>query len=88
MFEVLKYIHENIHEQLNLTDIAKKFEYSEWYFCVKFREYTGKTFVKYVRYYRIRLAALDIMSGKKSTDVAFDYGYESLGGFNKALLSC
>lgn len=87
MFEVLKYIHENVDKNLVSSDIAKQFGYSKWHFCTKFHEYTGKTFVKYVRHYRLHLAALDIMSGKKSTEVALDYGYESLSGFNKAFLS-
>lgn len=87
MYEVMKYIHENIKDKLSLSEVAKKFGYSKWYFCSRFHEYTKKSFVKYVRYYRIQLAALEILSGAKSTDVAFDYGYESLGGFNKAFLS-
>lgn len=66
--------------------MRKKFGYSEWHFARSFHNYTGKTFTKYIRYYRIRLAALDILSGEKATNVALDYGYESLGGFNKAFL--
>lgn len=87
MFEVLRYIHENIASDLVMSDVANLFGYSKWYFCSKFREYTGKSFVKYVRHYRLQLAALDILSGKKSTDVAMDYGYETQGGFNKAFLA-
>ncbi len=87
MFEVLRYIHENIEKNLELSDVANQFGYSKWHFCSKFHNYTGKSFVKYVRHYRLQLAALEILSGKKSTDVAFCYGYESLGGFNKAFLA-
>lgn len=87
MYEVLKYIHENIKVKLVLTEVARKFGYSEWNFARSFHSYTGKTFTRYIRYYRIRLAALDILSGEKVTNVALDYGYESLGGFNKAFLS-
>ncbi len=87
MYEVLKYIHENIKSKLELEDISSYFGYSKWHFCSKFREYTGKSFVKYVRHYRLQLAALDIMAGKKSTEVAMDYGYETLSGFNKAFLT-
>ncbi len=86
MFEILKYIHEHIAEPMNAADIAGRFGYSKWYFCEKFRTFTGKTFVEYVRYYRIQLAALDILAGKRVTDVAMDYGYDSIGGFNKAFL--
>lgn len=87
VFAVLKYIHENIRTNLELTDVAKHFGYSKWYFCAKFREYTKTSFVKYVRHYRLQLAAIDILSGEKVTDVASNYGYDTLGGFNKAFLA-
>ncbi len=88
MFEILKYIHEHIGEPLSAAEMAKSFGYSKWYFCEKFRAFTGKTFVEYVRHYRIQLAALDILAGKRVTDVAMDCGYGSIGGFNKAFLQC
>ncbi|MBE7045697.1 MAG: helix-turn-helix domain-containing protein [Ruminococcaceae bacterium] len=87
MVGVLKYIHENIRLHLNLEEIATQFGYSKWHFCKKFRQFTGMTFLEYVRHYRIQLAALDILSGTKVTDVALDYGYDSLGGFQKAFLA-
>jgi len=87
MFDVLKYIHENIDKKLDLNDIANYFGYSKWHFCSKFHSYTGKSFIKYVRYYRLQLAAIDIISGEKITDVAINYGYDTLGGFNKAFLA-
>ncbi|MBP3633397.1 MAG: helix-turn-helix domain-containing protein [Oscillospiraceae bacterium] len=87
MFEVLKYIHDHIGDTLNLTELADRFGYSKWHFCSKFHEYTGKSFVKYVRHYRLQLAAVDILSGKKVTDVATAYGYDTLGGFDKAFLA-
>lgn len=87
MYNAIRYIHENIKEKLTLNDISKKFGYSTQYFCTKFHNFTGKSFTEYVRHYRLSLAALDILSGKKSTDVAFDYGFDTLGGFNKAFLA-
>lgn len=87
MYQVIKYIHEHIKENLLLSDVAEKFGYSKWHFCVKFSEYTGISFVKYVRHFKLRLASFDIISGKKITDVALDYGYDSVGGFNKAFLA-
>lgn len=87
MYDVLKYIHENIDKKLSLAEVSNVFGYSKWHFCSKFQNYTGKTFVKYVRYYRLQLAALDILMGKSATETALDYGYETLGGFNKAFLA-
>lgn len=86
MVDILKYIHEHISENLELSEIANKFGYSKWYLCRKFHKYTGKSFVEYVRHYRLSLAVLDIIQGKQSTEVAMNYGFETLGGFNKAFL--
>ena len=83
VYEVLKYIHKNIEKHLELSDVANLFGYSKWHFCSKFHKYTGKSFVKYVRHYRLQLASLDILSGKKVTDVALEYGYETPGGLTE-----
>ncbi|MBQ9855472.1 MAG: helix-turn-helix domain-containing protein, partial [Clostridia bacterium] len=86
MNRALKYIHDHIGEKLSVADLAGRFGYSKWYFCTRFREYTGRTFVEYVRHYRIQLAAQDILAGKKVMDVAVACGYDTPGGFNKAFL--
>ena len=86
MQDVLKYIHDHIREPLLAADVAKQYGYSVWYFCEKFKKYAGRTFVEYVRHYRIHLAALGILSGEKVLDVAASFGYESISGFNKAFL--
>ena len=41
---------------------------------------------EYLRHYRIQLAALELFENKKLTDVALNYGYDTVGGFNKAFL--
>lgn len=86
MYDVLKYIHDNINQPLLAEKIAKEFGYSKWYFCERFKSSTGKTFVEYVRYYRIQKAASALLSGQKVLDIATSYGYDSVSGFNKAFL--
>lgn len=86
MFEVLKYIHDHIEQPLAVGEISEHFGYSKWHFCKKFREYAGTTFGDYVRSYRLGLAAIDILGGKKVTEVAMTYGYETVSGFHKAFL--
>lgn len=83
---VLRYIHDHIRERLQAAEVAEQFGFSRWYFCARFREFTGKTFVEYVRHYRIQLAALDILAGKKVLDAAVDCGYDSVSGFTKAFM--
>ena len=86
MTDVLQYIHAHIREPLFAGEVAHLFGYSRWYFCERFKRYTGKTFVEYVRYYRIQLSALEILSGAKVQEVAAAYGYDSESGFYKAFL--
>lgn len=86
VYDILKYIHDNIKSPLLAADVAKEFGYSKWYFCDRFKSFTGRTFVEYVRHYRIALAAAEVLSGGKISDIALSYGYDSIGGFNKAFL--
>ena len=86
MYHVLKYIHENINEQITVTDTAERFGYSKWHFSKKFHQATNMTFNEYVRRYRIQLAAIEILQDKKVTDVALSCGYDTVSGFNKAFL--
>lgn len=86
MYQVLKYINENLCEELHLADTSKHFGFSKWYFCERFKQYTGQTFTEYVRRRRMQLASAELLAGEKVTEVAVKYGYESPGGFNKAFL--
>ena len=86
MKDVMRYIRDNITDALTLTDTARLFGYTPTYFSQKFHQCVGMTFTEYVRHMRIRLAAIEIMKGRKISDVAMDFGYESVGGFNKAFL--
>lgn len=86
MYTVLKYIHDHIAEPMTIAEMSERFGYSPWYFCDLFHRFTGMTFGEYIRHQRIQLAALDILDDRKATDVAVTYGYETLGGFNKAFL--
>lgn len=86
MYDVLKYIHDNIKKPLLAEHVAKEFGYSKWYFCERFKNFTGRTFVEYVRHYRIQQSALEVLTGSKISDLALSYGYDSISGYNKAFL--
>ncbi|MBS6475434.1 MAG: helix-turn-helix domain-containing protein [Clostridiales bacterium] len=86
MYDVLKYINENLQYELNLTDTAKRFSYSKWYFCEAFKSFTGLTFTEYIRHRRMQLAAAEVLNGKKITEIAQKCGYDTQCGFNKAFL--
>lgn len=86
MYSVLKYIHENIGDKLSVAETAQKFGYSKWHFIRRFKNFTGKSFSEYVRYYKMHNAAMNIQNGEKIIDVSNKYGYDTPGGFNKAFL--
>lgn len=86
MYSVLKYIHENIDKKLSVTETAQEFGYSKWHFIRCFKNFTGKSFVEYVRHYKMQNAAMNIQKGEKVIDVSSKYGYDTPGGFNKAFL--
>lgn len=46
-----------------------------------FKQHYGLTFHAYQRMYRINNAFIELKSGKRTTETAFDTGYESLSGF-------
>jgi len=46
-----------------------------------FKKHYGMTFQAFQRMYRINNAFLELKTGKKTTETAFDTGYESLSGF-------
>ncbi len=46
-----------------------------------FKRHYGMTFHAYQRMYRINNAFQELKHGKKTTDTAFEHGYESLSGF-------
>ena len=83
---IIKYINDNISERLTLKSVAQYAGYSTWHFCEKFKAYTGTTFIEYLRSRRMQAAVNALLRGYRITDIAMDYGYESVNGFEKAFL--
>ncbi|MBR6747386.1 MAG: helix-turn-helix domain-containing protein [Clostridia bacterium] len=84
MYEVLQFIRGNLDRRLSADEVAHRFGYSKWHFLRRFRQYTGKTFVEYIRHHRCCHAAIDILNGCKIIEIAGKYGYDTPSGFNKA----
>jgi len=84
VYEILHYIRSNLDKKLVAEEVARQFGYSKWHFIRRFRLYTGKSFVEYVRHHRCYHAAIDILNGYKIIDIAGKYGYDTPSGFNKA----
>ncbi len=81
--QVLEYIHDNFHESLQISDLAKK-----WHFSVRslqrlFEQQAGLSFSSYLKTTRI-LKAVELLSGsgKNISETAWEVGYNSLPTFS------
>ncbi len=87
MYEILRYVDENIKEKISLEELANNFGYSQWHLSKKFKQTTGYSYTEYVNNRRMGMAVLDILNGEKVTEVALKYGYDTTSGFNKAFMT-
>lgn len=83
--EAIKYIEENITEEMLIEDIAKKAFVSPFYFQKGFAMLCGFTVGEYIRQRRLTIAGRELVStDEKIIDIALKYGYDSPDSFTKA----
>ncbi|MCR4927372.1 MAG: AraC family transcriptional regulator [Lachnospiraceae bacterium] len=81
----IDYIEQNLLNDLNVGDIAKKAALSSFYYQRIFGAMCGMTVGEYIRARRMTLAAQEISSSsEKVIDIALKYGYDSPDSFAKA----
>jgi len=86
--EALAYIEENLMNEINYTEVAKRAYCSSDGFKRVFSIIAGISPAEYVRRRRMTLAALELKdSNCKISDIALKYGYESPGSFTRAFSS-
>jgi AraC-like DNA-binding protein/mannose-6-phosphate isomerase-like protein (cupin superfamily) len=82
MTGVIEYIHTNYHENLKLDTLCSIANLSRSTFCGLFKEWTGKTFNRYVTDLRIFHAIGMLMRPELSvTDVCYSTGFNELSYF-------
>ena len=70
---------------LALSDVAKEFGYSEFWFSRKFREISGMQFRDYLRYRKLAFALKAVRDSNDSLiSIALDYGFSSPEAFSRA----
>ncbi len=83
--EAIRYIEENITEELTIENIAKQAFVSPFYFQKGFAMLCGYTVGEYIRQRRLTLAGSELVSADaKIIDIALKYGYDSPDSFTKA----
>ena len=79
------YIKEHLDEQITLADLARVSSYSPWYSYRLFLKWTKLTPADYIRRYRLSTSALILRDHKrKIVDVAFEMGFGSVDGYQRA----
>ena len=79
------YINLHLYKEINICDLARSVCYSPWYARRIFIELTGVSPTDYVRKLRLKNAALKLRDEKvKVIDVAFECGFNSVDGFQRA----
>lgn len=83
--EVLYYISQHYMEDLSVDYLAKRFNYSKYYFARLFKSYTSFTLYDYLNYQRLKAAEHLLLQPELSvTDIAYQTGFSNSSVFSRA----
>ena len=83
--DAIKYVEDNITEELDISKIAEKAYLSPFYFQKIFGVICGFTVGEYIRNRRLAMAAEELsVTNSKIIDIALKYGYDSPDSFSRA----
>ena len=86
--DLIKYIEENLCEEINYKKLSQILGVNEYTMHRIFLFVTNYTLADYIRKRRLSMAALDLLEGKeKIIDIAIKYNYESSQAFSRAFKS-
>ena len=81
------YIGDHLEEELTMAALARASLFSPWHSYRLFRQYTGLTPAEYIRRLRLSRSALRLKNGEsRVTDVAYELGFGSVDGYQRAFL--
>ena len=75
---------ESINQSIDYIKIASYVGYSVFHFCRIFKEYSGKSLMRFVRERRLETAEKEVENGCRLCEVACKYGFETASGFSRA----
>lgn len=88
MNEALKYIEDNLTNEIDIKEVSRLALSSEYHFARMFSFLAGVTLSEYIRRRRLTLAAFELInSSAKVIDIAVKYGYNSPDAFTRAFQS-
>lgn len=79
----IRHIEKNFKEELNLEELAEKFNYSSSYLSKLFKTELGINFYEYLIRCRLQHAVSDLGGERKIADIAMENGFSDVRAFNK-----
>ena len=81
------YIGAHLEDEITLGDLARQSLFSPWHSYRLFKSHTGLTPAEYIRRLRLSRSAALLKGGSRVTDVAFELGFGSVDGYQRAFKS-
>ena len=82
--EIIRYINDNISENMSIEHLSEHFFLSESYICRIFKLSTGTTINKYITARRISMAKSMLSNGMSINDVCSNCGFNDYSNFLKS----
>ena len=82
--DAMDYIEAHLEDEFLLEKISEHINVSDYHFRKIFFALTNMTLNEYVKNRRLSEANKELLQGAQVTDVAYQYGYQSVDGFTRA----
>lgn len=79
-----KYIFLHIKEKIAVSELLEASGLDVSVFKERFFRYTGEDYKEYIQNVKIKAAKEELLKGRSVGNLAFEYGFSSVGSFNKA----
>jgi len=83
-YRMIRYINQNLHQDLSITSLCDRFFLSRAQLCRRFHDATGTSVGRYVTMKRLILARQLLLQGQKPTDVYAGCGFQDYATFFRA----
>lgn len=81
---VIRYLNENIHRNISLDTLARRFFVSKYYLCRAFKKHNGVSVHGYVTHKRVLYAKQLIEQGESASGAAYKVGFGDYSAFYRA----
>ena len=80
---IIEWTEQNCTRKLSLDEVSVRFGYTKHYFCQKFKNATGITYLTYLNTLRISRACKLLRAGKTITEVCDECGFDDISYFSQ-----